>query len=244
MKQETNDLKIMGQMTLSGGRYQDVVVMGELTVNGDLECRDMKIMGQTHIRGGLKGRSGKVNGKAVLDGAMDMEALKVQGQVKTRKPAKIGILDLKGQIQIDGGLQSEEVNVWGELHVGGDCTAERFTSKGAFTVEGLLNADEIGIKLYGPSRAKEVGGGRITVRRAPASMLGHFLKSLFMGGGLQHKLSAESIEGDDIYLEYTSAKVVRGNNVTLGKECAIELVEYRKNFEPASDAKIGNSRKV
>ena len=45
----------------------------------------------------------------------------------------------------------------------------------------------------------------------------------------------ESVEGDDIYLEYTTAKVVRGNTVRLGAGCKIDLVEYKTSLEKASD---------
>lgn len=39
----------------------------------------------------------------------------------------------------------------------------------------------------------------------------------------------ETIEGDDIHLELTRARVVRGNNVSIGSGCDIDLVEYKNN---------------
>ena len=244
MKTETNDLKIMGQMTLAGGGYQDVVVMGELSINGDLECREMKVMGQTFIKGSLKGGDCKVSGKAILDGSLEVKELKVQGQVKVGKAAKIDQLRIQGQTSIAAGLTSEEVDLQGELKVGGDCTAERFKARGAFIIDGLLNAGEIDVKQYGHCRAREIGGESIVIRRAPISVLGQFLKSIFLGLDLNGKLTAESIEGDDIQLEYTIAKVVRGNNVIIGRGCEIEMVEYKKTFEQAQDAKVGGNKKI
>jgi hypothetical protein len=37
---------------------------------------------------------------------------------------------------------------------------------------------------------------------------------------------------------------VRGKNVVIGKGCEIDLVEYKKTFEQAKDAKIGANKKV
>ena len=41
------------------------------------------------------------------------------------------------------------------------------------------------------------------------------------------ELTTELIEGDEIYLENTNAKIVRGNNITIGEGCNIGLIEYR-----------------
>ena len=45
------------------------------------------------------------------------------------------------------------------------------------------------------------------------------------------RLVTDTIEGDDIYVEYTTAKTVRGNNVRIGDGCDIGLVEYKNSFE-------------
>ena len=244
MKNEISDLKIMGEMTLAGGKYRDVAVMGELTINGDLTCTDFKIMGQAHINGNLTAREGKVSGKAVLDGAVSMDELKVQGQVRIDKQARIDRLRVQGQTSIGGDLKTEEIDLQGELNVAGNCTAERFKARGAFTIDALLNAGDIDIRQYGPSSAKEIGGERIIVRRAPASVLWQFLKSIFLNLDFKDKFVTDSIEGDDITLEYTKAKVVRGNNVLIGNGCEIDLVEYKKTFEQTKDAKVGANKKM
>jgi hypothetical protein len=58
------------------------------------------------------------------------------------------------------------------------------------------------------------------------------------------RLDTETIEGDDIYLEYTRVKVVRGSNVKIGKGCEIELVEYENNFQQDREAKVNDSKKI
>ena len=56
--------------------------------------------------------------------------------------------------------------------------------------------------------------------------------------------STESIEGDEVYLEYTRTKVVRGNNVSIGPGCEVELVEYKNNFQQAKGAAVKDSKKI
>ena len=55
-------------------------------------------------------------------------------------------------------------------------------------------------------------------------------------------LTADTIEGDTIYLENTRAKVVRGANVTIGTDCSIDLVEYSATM--TGSAGIVASRKT
>lgn len=57
-------------------------------------------------------------------------------------------------------------------------------------------------------------------------------------------LTTEIVEGDDIHLEHTRAKVVRGNRVTLGPGCEVDLVEYKEHFHQDKSAKVMASRKV
>jgi cytoskeletal protein CcmA (bactofilin family) len=233
----------MGQMTLPVGRFNEVAVMGELTINGDLDCQDLKVMGQTTVRGGLKGKEGKITGKAVLQNNLEMEELKVMGQLKTEGTAKIDRLRVEGQVSLGGALTAQEIDLRGELKVAGDCTAETFKARGAFAIDGLLNAGEIDIKHYGRCRAREIGGESILVRRGPHSMLARFIKSIFTGLELVN-LVTDSVEGDDIYLENTTAKVVRGNRVRIGEGCEIERVEYKDTFEYVTDTHVRASKKI
>ena len=62
--------------------------------------------------------------------------------------------------------------------------------------------------------------------------------------GRNSGLSTNSIEGDDIYLEYTKAKAVRGNNIILGPGCEIELVEYKDNFKQDDTSEVETQRKI
>jgi cytoskeletal protein CcmA (bactofilin family) len=63
--------------------------------------------------------------------------------------------------------------------------------------------------------------------------------------GILHPiLEAEIIEGDEIMLENTTAKIVRGNNVMLGAGCDIGTVEYKSNYVKNGDARVGTETKV
>ncbi len=150
------------------------------------------------------------------------------GNVKAKK------LNISGKANIKGNVIAEDVKLEGATTIDGNCEAEKLHSVGTFTLNGLLNAGQIEIHLNGPASVKEMGGESIRVDK------GHNF-GLF---GRFKKLTAQTIEGDDIHLEYTKAKVVRGNSVTIGPGCEIDLVEYRTDFIQAKNALVVENKKL
>ena len=65
---------------------------------------------------------------------------------------------------------------------------------------------------------------------------------LITGG--HSELVTDLIEGDDIYLENTHAKVARGNNITLGPGCEIGIVEYKNDFKQDKAAEVGTCNNI
>lgn len=226
MEKSISDLKINGHGSSTGGKYNSVVINGNGSINGDMECIYLRINGQGNIKGNAKAESFKINGNSSIKGNLESEKVKVNGMA-----------------HIEGNLSVEDAETYGNINVGGDCNAEMFRVDGMFAVEGLLNAGELKLNLHGPSRAREIGGEKITVKR-----MGRFglrgLKNFIWPHGHDKGLNADVIEGDDVYLENTQAKVVRGNNVELGPDCEIELVEYNETFKQDEKAEVGDYRQI
>lgn len=235
------DLKINGSSSASGGLYRDVLINGDARIDGDTECEFFKVNGVASVTGNLKVKTGKINGTASIRGDLNATEFKVFGTSDLRGNLSGGKFQIEGSAQVTN-ISVEEIKLHGSLSVRGDCNAERFSSMGGFNIDGLLNAGTIEVDLFAPCRAKEVGGEKITVRRSTASKLSRLIKSIFLHS--DDGLIAECIEGDDINLEYTKAKTVRGNNINLGPGCEIELVEYKDNFTPASESRIKEQRKI
>ena len=60
----------------------------------------------------------------------------------------------------------------------------------------------------------------------------------------KNELTADVIEGDNVYLENTTARVVRGNNITIGQGCKIEMVEYKEDFKTEGKSEVGMDKKI
>ncbi|OCT10676.1 hypothetical protein A8709_22830 [Paenibacillus pectinilyticus] len=235
-----SNLNITGSSTAAGGLYDRVKIVGEGIIEGDTQCRHLKCMGTLEMDGELQAGHIGIVGTFSMAGNAQSDTMKNSGTVSISGDADIGVLTGSGTMEVKGHLQGNKIDFKGQVAAGGDCEVEVFKLKGLFDVGGLLNAGEIDIRLFQDSSAKEIGGEKIRIRKA--SLL-HPL-SLFFRPSSHAAVTAGIIEGDDIYLEHTKAKVVRGNQVVIGPGCEVDLVEYKVHLEKKKGAIVKESRKV
>jgi cytoskeletal protein CcmA (bactofilin family) len=239
------DLKYLGKMTSPGGVYKRVNFEGEVTIDGDLDCLEIKVNGILNEKGSLKLNIGKINGYAAVNGNMEANDININGELKVDGNISVKKITSNGKLVSRGKISSEEMDINGELKVNGNCEAENFNLKGVFNIEETLNADDITVKLYGPSETKEIGGSKIHIQKGGDNKLMELLTAILSPLNFyKAHLKAETIEGDDVYLEHTTAQVVRGNTVTIGEGCEIDLVEYRTDFKKTPGASVLKDVKV
>lgn len=242
--QSRHDLKINGAGNTSGGKFNDVIINGVGDINGDIDCINFKSNGASSLIGNLKSKTTKINGSTSIKGQLNSDDLKVNGSAEINGNIEVKDSKVNGEVKVTGNITAETLELHGGMKVSGDCNSEKFLSSGGFSIVGMLNADEINIKLHAPCRAKEIGGEKITVKKGNEFTLKKIIKSIFTSWDLNGKLSADVIEGDDIELEATKAEIVRGNNVTIGSDCEIELVEYKNSFNHTAKNGVKENKKI
>ncbi|MFD3448745.1 polymer-forming cytoskeletal protein [Microbacteriaceae bacterium 4G12] len=239
MKTErAEDLSINGSGTSNGGHFHYVGLNGAGTINGDVECVRFECNGSGRVKGSLKAETVMIKGSANIHGEVESSHVSISGGATIYGAANVKTIHISGKGSVEGSVRGEEISIHGKAVIEGDCEVEKFVSEGKFTVDGLLNADEIMIRIYGDCKAKEIGGQMITVKKK-MSALGKLFKSWY-----DPKLEVELLEGDDIEIEYTKAAVVRGNNVVIGPDCEIGIVEYSGILKLDKRASVKESRKI
>ncbi|WP_337033143.1 hypothetical protein [Paenibacillus illinoisensis] len=209
-----NDISIIGEGSSAGGVYGKVKVVGDSSFNNDLYCDQFKCTGTSVIYGSLESDDIKITGTLTL----------TERAVGTEDESGSGVSGLHAK--------AEKMKVVGEFHLPGDCQAENLKLNGCFTVGGMLTAEQMTLKIMGPSEAREIGGSIISVKTGR----GKLLEGLFSSN--QSILKANMIEGDDIELENTVAEVVRGDKIKIGPGCRIGTVEYRSSLQIHSQSEV------
>lgn len=217
-----DDLRLVGTTRSNGGKFGNVRIVGESELLGRTECRSLTCTGTTRVEGDLEAGHVKLTGELTVNGSMS--AVRAA---------------MTGQANVSGNCRGEQFKLMGELRVAGNFEFESCKLTGAIRVEGLLSAERLEIRLHGHSHAAEIGGGTVTIK--PPRL--QAIKRLFLAGRNQ-AMDADTIEGDHLDLEYTTAKVVRGNQVRIGPGCKIGRVEYRHALTRGKGAQIGTEVKI
>jgi cytoskeletal protein CcmA (bactofilin family) len=200
---------MIGTTTSAGGNFRNVRLTGESLLSGDVDCYKLSNTGELVVKGNLRAEELSLTGECDVQGSL--QTITARG---------------RGEVKVSSGVRGENIKFTGSIGVGGDCEAGSLEVDGAINVAGLLSADRLEIKMYGPCKAKEIGGTNLFVKRSKATRIINLLKS-----SDHAKLYAEQIEGDKVELDHTEASVVRGNNVKIGPGCEIGRVEYRDTLE-------------
>jgi cytoskeletal protein CcmA (bactofilin family) len=241
---ECQDLRISGMGNIKGSvKAENAKISGTAGVKGDLiSVNEVTVSGAADIDGDVKTKLIKTSGVCKIKGNLTSEELVVSGTTSVDKDVNTKKIKVSGNTHMRGNVHGEEIDIKGNAEIGGDCECEKFTANGGFKIGGLLNAGEIDIKIFYKCSVNEIGGEKITIRKSDGfAEIGRFIKNIF---NIKEYLITQCIEGDDIYLESTVAKVVRGNNVTIGPDCEIDLVEYRNELKILNDTKVNKQEKI
>lgn len=243
--QVKQEIHISGSGTASGGKYSEVHISGSGKITGDIECEEFSSSGSSRVLGAVKAKYFKISGSGHVNGNIMADEINVsgsstfEGDVTAVKKMKVS-----GSSKVEGSLHGGEIGISGSIHVDKDCEADVFKASGGFHIGGLLNAGIVTVSLGGNSNVKEIGGENIEVRVSPNSdslllRLIQLVSSITKG-----TLTTDVIEGDNIFLEHTKCKIVRGNNITIGKGCEIDLVEYKTDLKLEGDGKVKEQKKI
>ncbi|QAS15335.1 hypothetical protein [Bacillus licheniformis] len=226
-----HDLKIHGSGSAGGGSFHRVLIRGEGMITGNIDCEKFSTHGTSELSGDAKIKSFSVHGETEIRGRLKADKARVYGTADVSENAEISDAAVKGIINIGGNMTADTCDVKGALNVRGDCEAEDFKLTGSLDVKGLLNAGVIDIGLkYGNSSIGDIGGTDIKIVNKRGLLFNR-------NGGT---LSAGTIE--DIYLENTAARMVRGNRVHIGPGCKIEKVEYKSSYRVSPKSEVNEDQ--
>ncbi|TVY08990.1 polymer-forming cytoskeletal protein [Paenibacillus cremeus] len=239
------DLSITGNGSSAGGAFRDVKIVGDANIDGDVDCLAFKCTGTTRITGHVKSTSCSIMGTVDLKGNLETGEAKITGTLDVDGDVKAQEMKSNGDTRIRGSVFGEDIKLEGLFKIGGNCEAESLQMKGVFRIKGLLNVGLVDLKLHSKCEVKEIGGEKIEIRRGNGFVLKRWISVFFLPSDFyEGTLMCDSIEGDDIYVEYTSAKVIRGSNITIGPGCHIGQVEYTGTFQQAEDTTVTQCTKL
>ncbi len=225
---EKNNIKTMGDVTLEAGEYGDISCAGDLKISGSIVADNIKSAGDLVAEKDIKAVKISVFGDGKFKGNLSADEISVYGDcnfLQTVKGKEIKIYgSMKGNI-----IEGENITINGELEKVEEISAEELLLNGEFHVKSSMNLGYGKFNLVGKSEAKEIFCEKLEVRGGLEAFRG--ILSGLISKGRGGTMKVDVIEGDDIYLENTTANIVRGKMVRIGEGSRIGKVEYSDTLE-------------
>jgi len=242
MEQSKGNLRIDGMFTSEGGEYEKIVINGQGTLTSTVNADCIKVNGIGTFQGKVNCDTVVISGMATIKEGVTADELKVSGSATIEGDIEADALKIEGKATIQGDVKSETVKIEGKTTIHGDCEAETFKMEGQIKVKGQLNAESIYISSVLKSEIHEITGSSIQIVRDTNPLTSVVTKALDMV--FTNNLAVNTVEGDQIELDYVNARVVRGEDVTIGENCEIDLIEYSGTLKQHPRAKIKEARKM
>jgi cytoskeletal protein CcmA (bactofilin family) len=228
-------IKIVGRGVVSGNpvRTTTFEAAGSARVQGPLEAEVARVDGACIFEGDVHVGNFRCSGSARIVGNLRTEDMESSGALHVEGNVEAEDISVSGALQVKGDVTAEDISVSGGVHVKGNVTAEDFHSGGSVRIEGALKAEDFhsggSITIDGGLKAEDVmidlgGSSRITTIEAEnirVKATGGFFR-------VRGELTSDRIEAtEDVELEATTAAFVKGQEVTIGPHCKIDVVEAR-----------------
>jgi len=244
---DAKDVEISGAGTIDGDlKAGSVTSSGSLSVDGSVEADTLELSGSTEIEGDVK--ADEVDNGGSFSAGGDVEAKKFKS---------------RGAFGIEGKLEADEIDI--RLHgdseakelKGGEITVKRVkssvsgSSKGGKVVVTTSKGGSSSTVVTGGTQGRGGGFGMaIGIGVAEGGSSGNVKGKVVVSGGdggdgeRKARLKTKRIEGDTVELENTTADLVKGGKVIIGRGCKIKTVEYTDSIEVNEKATVDKQVKV
>lgn len=230
------NLKIMGETSAIGGKFEKMRAMGECKIQGDVRAKNCKLMGECTIDGNLNCGFYRNMGETEITGSLKAAEIKLIGQTHVNGQCYIRNGSIYGELNCEKDINGNQIRVRGMMRSRGNVNLKKLDMRGGIFVDGVLNCSSVDILLRfdADNYIHEIDTPNLRIRRK---------HSLFNNAPVVN-FQADTIEGDDLDLEYTTARIVRGTHVSVGAGCKINRVEYTDKYSEGKHTEVGKAVKV
>ncbi|MDX8045567.1 hypothetical protein SH601_06160 [Gracilibacillus sp. S3-1-1] len=219
-----------------------------------INSQKLKILGNDHFKERQEVAEILINGTATFHNQVLADSFDILGRCRIKDSIEVGQFVNRGSCSVDGKLTCEDlqnigqgtyeiinadrINSSGSLVVNGAVQCQSFRSTGFLKLNEVLVGEQVSIKVSAPSKVCEIIGKETVEIKSVRTTLLNVISLV------RRKMIAESIKGDNIYLENTEAVHVSGGIVEIGENCKINEVFYRHDLKVHPKSFVGKTTKI
>ena len=207
-----SEISISGSSKITGGEYRRIRVSGSLLIDGSVKTEELKTSGSISIKGSAEANIVKVSGSMSVDGDLRASLISTSGSIKVCEDTYSDTLKVSGSISSDE-IISNVIKCSG-LISSKNIEADDIMISGAIKVENDVTANNFHLKLKGRSRI----GGTLKAKKIIVEKLEKWLSFIQLKIDF---LEVDRIIGEEVRIEYTVCREIRGEIIRIGRECRV-----------------------
>ncbi|WP_133430518.1 hypothetical protein [Macrococcus hajekii] len=206
-----------------GGIFELINVEEPTTFTSSVEANELNVRESATIEGRLN--APYITNSGVLSIHSTLETQELVNDKKGRLFVEENVIGSKvsneGLIELKKDLKAEHIESSGEIISSGRIEGQTLSFEGSFKVKDI-RAERLDFILTDDCEASSITANDIKVDAKRQALI-------FKDN--DHLLKVDHIDGGTIYLENVIAELVRGDEVTIGPNCTIKILEYTKDYK-------------
>jgi len=219
------------------------LAFGDFEASGNIQASKIRSFGDNIVRGHCLVNDLFSAGNLRVEDSLDAKMVRSLGNVTIHGQLKATQVHSMGDLSSTGHVSCQQFRLWGSAFLDAGLSAEQLSLTGTCRIGGLVTGDQIRIRSRGRCQFDEIGASAIAIRAGWDENGCKGSAGLF-NWKCRGTTQVRIIEADIISLENTTAEVVRGQAITLGKGCRIGTVEYSERLVQHPSAMIKHVHQV
>lgn len=228
------DMRVSGVGNIPAGEYDDISVSGVGKLDAPITCTSFSCAGVAKGKSILCTGLVKTSGNATFTENVQAQNVKASGLFSCDGDMTVeGEITCSGFIRIQENVQCKQLRVAGKLQSNADVKATTVTVNGSIHCAGQLTAENVDVEFDGGIKIGRICASKISVIRKKPNAF--FIK----------KAHVRSLtKGEEVVLQHVHCPQVIGRNVTVGKGCRIDWVQYTDSIDIHPKAKVKKVEKL
>lgn len=240
------NMRIAGAGTIGSGEYDEISISGTGKIVGDVRCQNLSVAGAASVEGKIECvETISCAGSANFKDEVKTKSIDVSGSVKFEKDCiATEEISSAGSIKCMASSKAKIIQLSGYSYVEKDLEAEEICIKGDSQIYGLVNGEKVKIEFDNSLEINEIGGNNIIVLQKEKGINKVKNLPIFKNICKASIGKINTIEGENVAVEFVEANKITGKSVAIGKNCKIKLVQYTDEVEIHPSSTVEQCEKV
>ncbi|MGL5634607.1 MAG: hypothetical protein ACRCX8_15380 [Sarcina sp.] len=226
MKENLN-LEVKAFEVVKGGEYDDVTLLGNAKIKGDVTAKVVEISGIGNIGGEITAENLMISGTFLGEKDVNLKnSINSKGTTTLNKGLNCTEIIGLGELTVKGNCKFTNAKIMGKFSSKGIITGNKLSIMGQVDMSSDIRVNDVQIEFLEKSNVNDIIADNIAIQTKKEEK-----KGLLGKLQLKTKFKCNEIRAKNVCIENVDCKVIVADVVEIGENCKVERVEYIDKFE-------------